>query len=513
MATISSGNDAEARKARPGRAFLTRALFLTHRYLGIGIGLLVAAWCLSGIVMMYVAYPELTPAERLRGLAPVDFTGCCRLPANLAEDDAPVSRLVIESRAGRPVAYIDTGAMSSRNGAIDLLTGDVSTGIDEAAAFAVASDFAAHRGLIGGIRGVTEVIRDQWTVTGAFEPDRPLYKVSFNDKAKTELYIASTTGRVVQKTTGRERFWNVFGAVTHWIYPTMLRQNAALWNEVVVWTSLIGTFLTITGLYAGIRQFRRGKRLSPYRGFALWHHLMGLVFGLFTLTWVVSGLLSMNPWGLLEGSSAQNERYALEGDAPHWGAVKAMLASLPEKAPDGMVQLESAWFEGKPYFLAHTEDGGTTRLDGTFAPHPLDRQTLAEAARHLRASPVAALDFIDHEDAYYFEPHGGALLPVLRVRYADPGDTRYYLDPQSGRLIAKVDRDRRLFRWLQLGLHRLDFTPELRTRPLWDIVTLLLMLGVTAGALTGCWMGIKRVTGTGKRRSGQPSRRSFRRLR
>ena len=40
-------------------------LFSIHRWLGIGMALLFALWFASGIIMMYVEYPQLTEAERL----------------------------------------------------------------------------------------------------------------------------------------------------------------------------------------------------------------------------------------------------------------------------------------------------------------------------------------------------------------------------------------------------------------------------------------------------------------
>jgi uncharacterized iron-regulated membrane protein len=54
-----------------------RWLILIHRYLGIAIGILMAAWCLSGIVMMYVGYPELTRMDRLRALHSLELRDCC----------------------------------------------------------------------------------------------------------------------------------------------------------------------------------------------------------------------------------------------------------------------------------------------------------------------------------------------------------------------------------------------------------------------------------------------------
>jgi hypothetical protein len=37
---------------------LWRTLIVTHRYFGIAVGLLMATWFVSGIVMMYVGFPQ-----------------------------------------------------------------------------------------------------------------------------------------------------------------------------------------------------------------------------------------------------------------------------------------------------------------------------------------------------------------------------------------------------------------------------------------------------------------------
>jgi len=46
----------------------------------------------------------------------------------------------------------------------------------------------------------------------------------------------------------------------------------------------------------------------------LWHHWTGLVFGILTLTWLFSGLLSLNPWGTLESRSFALEEFFLQGE-------------------------------------------------------------------------------------------------------------------------------------------------------------------------------------------------------
>ena len=58
-----------------------RTLVILHRYLGIAVGLLMLTWFLSGIVMMYVGFPQPAGTERLHGLPPVAWASCCHVEA------------------------------------------------------------------------------------------------------------------------------------------------------------------------------------------------------------------------------------------------------------------------------------------------------------------------------------------------------------------------------------------------------------------------------------------------
>ena len=75
---------------------MIRWLFLLHRYLGIGVGALMVMWCVSGVVMMYVAYPQLDEEGRLRHLAPIAWTGCCKTTDDVLADAVAVSDFQIE---------------------------------------------------------------------------------------------------------------------------------------------------------------------------------------------------------------------------------------------------------------------------------------------------------------------------------------------------------------------------------------------------------------------------------
>ena len=58
----------------------SRVIFLLHRYFGIGLGIVVTLWCLSGFVMMYVPYPEVSIEDNLKASPHLNLSGCCQVP-------------------------------------------------------------------------------------------------------------------------------------------------------------------------------------------------------------------------------------------------------------------------------------------------------------------------------------------------------------------------------------------------------------------------------------------------
>src|SRR5262249_22659410 len=388
----------------------------------------------------------------------------------------------------------------------DLARGSVMS-IDPAVAKSVAA--AAAPRIVGraAIVAHERIDVDQWTV-GRYVRDRPLHRFDFDDPAGTSIYVSGTAGQIVLWTTATQRFWNWLGTIPHWLYFTALRSDVALWSEIVIWASILGSFLTVVGIGLGITQFRHGR--SPYRGIFYWHHLAGLAFGLVTLTFVVSGLLSMNPWGLLDSRDG-GEAVRIQGAAPNWGGVRASLAALrAQPALADAVSLTTAPLAGRLHWLVTREDGSRTRIDAAGAAAPLRPADLAAAAERLAAPHgVAAQGIMGEEDAYYFRRRDAFVLPVYRVIVNDAERTRYYLDPASGALIQRTDAHRRWHRWLFGALHRFDF-PFLRGRPLWDVIVLLLMLGGTAVAATGSYLALRRIgadiASVWRRRSGATAR-------
>lgn len=471
---------------------MLRWLFLLHRWLGITLGVVMLLWCLSGFVMMYKPYPELDEAGELATLAPLQLETCCTSPA-LPDTDFVTGDL--QRHADQHILTLQTVSGDILQYALD--SGTPLPAVTPQRAELLAGYFAETRGL-GDFRLVDRIHNDQWTVYGAYNPHRPLYKYAADDAAGTQWYVSSRDGSIIQHTTREQRVWGYLGAVIHWLYPTLLRERVQLWSQTVVWLTIFGSFLTLTGLYFGIKQYKRRKdgRHSPYRGLSAWHHYTGVVFGILTLTWTFSGLFSMNPWGLLEGEGAGAERAALRAGTLRASDIRQLLLTPPSGAtlPAGTLKLEARRVLGEPMLFAVATDGSRTRLDPTtHATLALPQDSLQHAARVLLPGQAVQAEVLNEEDAYYYSHHVKVPLPVWRIMPADGHGSRYYLDPQTGSLLRKLDPERRLNRWLFEALHRGDFSMLARTRPVWDLFMLPLLLGVTVTCATGFLMGLRRL--------------------
>ncbi len=467
---------------------LSRSILVLHRYTGVLIGVLMTVWCLSGFVMMYQGFPAVTEQERLAAAQPVDLSGPLALEALPFADDEELRGFRIDMLGDRPILR-----MGGRGGggAYDLRSGAEVEELPADQVAAIARRYANGNGIeaASAIRPILMDDLDQWTIQ-TFRGNEPLYKVPMGDPAGTELYVSAASGSVVQDTNRAERVLSWLGAIPHWLYPTVLRQNGPLWSQVVIWTSVIGTFLTITGLYVGIGRIRLGSKgkagISPYRGLWYWHHMLGLFFGVITMTWVFSGLMTMGDWGL--SPSRQGElREQVAGNA-NWGDTRNLLQQLSTAdLPADTRQLRPTMLGGHLHLLADDGGGRTVRIDAHGDPMPV---TDGEIRSALFGMPLATLARVDGEDAYHYSFKDREVRPAYRAILADEQQTRIYFDASTGEVGRVIDDAARQSRWLRNGMHSLDF---IRGRPLWDALTLILLAGVTAVCATGAWMSFRRV--------------------
>ncbi|MDX1382490.1 MAG: PepSY domain-containing protein [Thermoanaerobaculia bacterium] len=500
------------------RRTASRALLLTHRWLGVVCSLLVVAWFASGLVMLYARMPAVDAAERLSRLPPVDAATVAITPweAAVAAELDP-ARVRLSTLLGRPAYRLGTGAVWRTVFADD---GEVMDGLDPAEAMAVATRFAPgarpeHLALLDR--------PDQWTLQS--RPFLPLHRIALGDEAGTEIYVSDRTGEVVMETTAATRAWGYAGAVLHWLYFTPLRSHSPVWSRTVLILSLSVCLLCLSGLLWGaIRIARRGGDgpRSPYSGLLRWHHYAGLAFGLFAFGWAFSGALSLEPWPWLAGSASPRAAATAVagGGLRHDLLTVAALRSGLDRLGDAGAQVEVVQLLGVPYLLGHrpvrvpTPLAARTPYDFLSPVQPLPRRLVsledprapplaelprleieAAARSTLPRHDVADLSWLEDYDAYYYDRHGLAPLPVLRVRFDDPAATWLYLDPGTGTVLRLLERRGRLNRWLYHGLHSFDLPYLYRTRPLWDAWMIALLAGgllVAATSLPGAWKRLTR---------------------
>lgn len=484
------------------RSHILRYLHLAHRWLGIGLGVLMLLWIVSGVVMLFVARPQLSDEERMRAL-PEIVPEAVRLGPlaawrSLDRPDWP-DDVRLNNAGERPVYRFRTG---KRWDVIDASDGTRLPPLGKSEAEALARRFL--RGIDFSSPRSELIDGDQWTVTSRFDAWRPFYRVEAGDGDGHEVYVARDSGEVVLDTVRTERLLNWIGSVTHWLYFTPLRQERQLWRGLVLWLSFAATVMTASGLWLGVQRLRlrqryRGDRVSPYRdGWKRWHHLFGLAGGILLLTWVFSGWLSLAPFGWLKNSTpSAAERQQLAG-----GELDA--AVLGERPPDDWLRSSSEirWlrFDGRPLALLRGAQGqalwhlpaSSTRP----AAQPLTLAEVVHSAPRLRPdAALVAADWLNAADDDYFpHRHRPRKFPVVRLRFGDADATVFYVDPASGQIEAKIDNRGRWYRWLFGALHRLDFPPVGSTGPGRDVAVVVFSVLAAALSVGGCVLGWRRVS-------------------
>jgi hypothetical protein len=502
---------------------LRRILILVHRYLGIPLSVLFVMWFVTGIAMIYVGgMPELTARARLAHLPPLDLSAVRLAPLEAARraslEDAGAG-ITLTTVLGRPAYRFDVAPFGTTTVFAD--DGAELDGLDATASADVAARFLAIDASV--LRHVATLERvDQWTLL--LRGELPLEKFAAADAAGTEVYVSPQRGEVVLATTARSRGLAWIATIPHWFYFTSLRTRQPLWYWSVVGASAAGTALAALGLALGVVQFRKSTPFSwsrsiRYVGWMRWHYVLGAVFGLFALTWVFSGLLSMEPfeWTNATGLSVDDEAFTggpvqptqyPSFDAAAWNALAAG-RSLKE--------IELRRIGGEPYYLARfTADAAGARerlhqpyaIDGRGAPEhalvdartmtprtePFDGDALvARLAAALPGETIVERRLLTDYDSYYYSRAREAPLPVLRVKFGDAQRTWFYIDPMLGEPVAVVHRFNRLERWLYNGLHSLDFGFWYGRRPLWDVGMIALCLGALGTSLIGLFYGLQRI--------------------
>lgn len=489
------------------RSTAKRWTYLVHRWLGIGGCLLMLLWFVSGMVMLFIGYPKLTPGERLAALPVLadarDLQGLSVLPAAVQAEPESVALTTLR---GEPAYVVRNG----RNvGAWSAYTGQALLPVSAQRAEASAAQFAGGQAFVGA----TRVDEDRWTHSRALDAHRPLYRVEVGGAQPGDVYVSSHTGEVVQDAPHVQQRWNYVGAWLHWLYFLRMQSVDPVWTWVVIALSALCTVAAISGIVVGVWRWRfrghyRTGAKTPYvEPWMRWHHLIGLVAAAFVFTWIFSGLMSMNPLGVFSSTreAIDSGRYrggtvAVDGAL---GEPAALLAAVDD-ARFKPVEIQWRRIDGELFAVLLDGQRETRIVSGSDGHLQVARLLpaawLQQKVRALSGAPMQRYWVQLAADAYFYprapEAMNGAAVRRFPVAVADFGDaeaTRVYLDLATGDPLLTMGRRERVGRWLFYFLHSWDLPAMLRQDTARLAVLLLLSLAGAALCATATVIGYRRL--------------------
>lgn len=482
---------------------LIKAVIKLHRLLGFIFCLLFVIWCLSGFVMMYKGFPSISDEDKIKLNNSIDV-GSIAYPKNIEEfiDLDSISSIKIQAINNKTVFTIKTKNEAVYNLSQNSNSEKITYSYEDATS--IIQSYYSNSTIIKEIELINEL--DQWIPRTLYMKHMPIYRAIINNDEKTVWYISSKTGETLQKLNYSDKVWAWLGAIPHWIYFKDLRINTPLWRFVVILLSFLGVLLSIAGIILGINRFRiarkRKLRLTPYKKkWFKWHHYLGFTFGLFTFTWILSGLFSMNPlqWSP-EDSITQNQQQIWEGKSTlKNGFNEKNFNSLMKhlKGNDSIVHIDFKCFENNLYAIENYKSGRRTSY---LLNQNLRRDNSMKLAIYTSKiqeifpnDNIVSSQMMNEYDDYYYSRKNKLPLPIYKYELGNDQQTAIYVDPISHQVLKKIGQKNRVERWVYNGLHSLDFTVLRNKRPLWDIVVIVLLLGVTLLSFTGTILTYKKL--------------------
>jgi hypothetical protein len=510
---------------------------------------------------MYYGHPQITTGERLLRLEPIDLSTATVTPAEAAaKTGIEPSRVRLSMYNGRPVYRLTRSSIGNWK-TIYADTGEVLPGMGPEQALGWMKQFAPEHASTMTYDAYLES-PDELTRIPTLAGYVPLHRIAMNDPAGTEFYVSEKSNDIVQKTDRRGRILAFSGYIIHNLFFFRQRSWWTTFLDFVAWTAML---MAVTGVVVGIwrvalkPRFRHKGVLSytPYSGWMKWHHYTGLIFGLFSISWILSGMIPIttfpvpgwsqaakriesNGGGFIMGnpivsprsSMTQNMARAITGGPLNLEPLRVedlqkALGRVEETfAPK---ELELIQFRGEPYFLAYQpptteEEAGrwTTNNSINLVNLPQDnphlfvslshpengvmtsfgRDVMEQASREAMPNvPVIDSEWLTDYDDYYHQTTPSFELGRHKPAYVLPVLRVRYSDENQTWLyftpslaqMVKFDKLDRANRWLYYGLHVMDWPGLFDRRPLWDIVTIALLAGLAVSSITTLLPAIRRL--------------------
>ncbi len=503
-----------------------RLLYQTHRWVGVALALFMLLWFISGLIIMYAGGRSVGRAEQLHNaeiLMPRSdwlslgeaWSKSVGQQTDLVSSALDNHTGIIEGRlvrlAGEPVWLIEDS--KSQHYAVSASDGNLFE-ITESRALKIALQWLSSSSGTRAPHATYVELADSIMVPRNRQVLAPFHRLAVNDVEGRELLISARTGEVVSDNTRLDRVMFLAGNWIHLLKPLDSIGLGDYRKTVQLWLGLSAAIACLTGLIIGWLRWRPGwfgrptyskRRTHPYRDvWNTWHFWSGLMGGTLATTWAFSGFIDTNPGQLFSQAQLdvkENARYLDTDKLEELSSSYSSTISLPTDFPaQEVVELVWRHLSGESLLLAYTHDGRRLAWPVNGGETTFSHAALVAGVKRIaKDSQVAAQTLLNDYDDYYYPRHNQTIadkpLPVLRVELDDPADTHFYLDPQDGKVLARLDRSARVFRWLYSALHHWDFG-WLYKRPIWDVWLLTgVLLGVVLG-FTAVILGWKRLAMT-----------------
>lgn len=485
---------------------LNRSIQKIHKISGVVIALFFLMWFVSGIVLLYHKYPKVDERDTYRHAEVLDSSN---LPSIYdipgMTDTTKIKTLSVSRNLGNTVWTI-SGASSRKDNAMDkqskgdksfIFTGDTlipQKKITPAQIDSIACLWADSKA-ISKVDTLKE--RQQWILYDRFEKSLPILRYHFDNPDKTEIFISMKNGEVVQASTKTERFWAYLGAIPHKFYFQGIRTNTERWKTIMLIGGLICLIAALSGMYIGIYYIlinwkKHHTFASPFKK-RIWryHHIAGLIFGIFLTGWGVSGALSTQriPKWMVD----------YEGDysvsaTKLWGRKPLKLKDYKldyRMVFDKYPQVKSiSWqhFGKTPAYLVvsgEKEYFVDASQEDKVAPLEISESEIADAVERYFGDDVKFnMTLMDDYDEYYLSAKGQQPLPVWKVDIDNGDGARIYISPSDG-YVKYLNENRRVKKWLFAACHYLDIKYFVLHKTLRYITLWILAIGCVFVIVTG----------------------------
>jgi uncharacterized iron-regulated membrane protein len=437
-----------------------------HRWLGVFACIGILMWGLSGLSHPIMSRLQPKPAAFAAPQATFVLAGALTPRQILTDHQISIfSHLSLSRIADNTYLRVTTSATTPAR-YFDVMTGAELANGDELNARALAVHFT----------GMPVQAIENATYITAFSDDYhavnrllPVWRISFKQQGNLRAFIDTEQTRLSTLVNDR-RFWltKFFQFGHNWSFLSHL---PTLQVSVTAFVLSLILLSALSGMYLFIKQSNTANSRLQKLALRRWHRILGLVVSVTTLVFAASGLFHLI-------MSYQQERDALHTPSAHaqasalnaqvWQAlIKQPLAKLDGVVQDnvpywyvlpatGVNQMPVAQVAAIATEKSHAEHDNHHAHDmhppakaepymlraDIFTAEPPANSIEAFATRqvqqltHVSASTIQAVTWVTrfaNEYGFIFKR-----LPVLKVQLDDADHTRYYIEPTTGALAAKV---------------------------------------------------------------------------